>query len=190
MGTPRDEPEGDGTGGPSPEPTKLGWTTIWNCRDSTEANLAVGKLLAIGLHARVDMEHTAALGSYGGAGPIGTTNIQAIASDAEAARRFLAGIDQRRAERQRSTQAFCPRCGQQAGVRKMSMIGWIVSCGIPASILALLLEWFTVGIFLLSVSLLLVVWPRMPAWRCRSCGNRWTGPEPETADGDSDIAPG
>ena len=170
----------------SPSDGQLGWTTVWTCRDAAEANLAVGKLQAMGLHARVDMENAAALGAWGGAGPVGSTKVQAIAADAEAARRQLMEIDRRREARQRAPKVRCPRCGGEQAARKMSSVRWLAIACIAGAVIAGMLEWPVPMAVMACAAPLLALWPLAPRWLCAACGNRWIAPEPELLDDDEE----
>lgn len=47
-------------------PGAMRWVTVWKGGNTIEANLAVAKLQAAGMHARVDMENSAGLGPFAG----------------------------------------------------------------------------------------------------------------------------
>src|ERR1043166_1716043 len=104
----------------APGTGELDWVTVWKCRNSLEANLAVNKLRDSGVEARIDMEHAGGLGPITGQTSL-FTSVQVAANDAADARRILQDVQDNKYIR---GQAHCPRCGTLSN-RTISWWRWL-----------------------------------------------------------------
>lgn len=166
------------------------WIHIFRARDYLEANLLVGKLQEQGLHARVDMENVASLGSWAGGGP-GGSNVQALTSEAEQAKRIIDELEKVRAARYAPNRVPCPQCGHTPALRQfrpirvaaLAAIGLFIISGVLSGVGALprsLDGRLSIG--LLGLAIVLLIFPAMPRWLCPSCGHRWEQAEPEEVE--------
>ena len=94
-------------------PPELDWKTVWTARDYFEANLAVTKLQSQGIHARVDMEATDALGAWAGSGP-GGARVQVLTQDIAPGKSVFEEIERERVRRQGASAMRCQRDGSPA----------------------------------------------------------------------------
>ncbi len=166
------------------------WIDIFRARDYLEANLLVGKLQDSGIHARVDMENVAAMGSWAGGGP-GGSNVQVLSSEAVEARRLIDELEKIRAARRSATWVHCPQCNHAPAQRRVRpirvavlvLISLCVAMGLLSAIVRLpSLMQSEVPLIFLGVGIVLLIVPALPRWQCPECGHFFAHAEPEEKD--------
>jgi hypothetical protein len=189
-GEPREVPDRAILSYQTPGATTQQWVNVWSCRDAPEANLAVARLQAQGLHARVDSENAATLGAWAGAGPGTSTRVQALAEDADAAVTVLREIDRRRAARLAAQHVTCPQCATSAPKRTTPVIRkvGIAMLAVPTLSSMFAMRELAWTLLLIPVGIAALVWKVTPRWRCLACGHRWAQPEPEELAEEDDSA--
>lgn len=162
------------------------WVSIYTCRTSQEAALAVAKLHSLGIPARVDGQEAAVFGQswFGNLSPMNAT-IQVLKRDASDAKSELEAVDRRRAARMASVP--CPKCGALNPDRvwaRPRLSGIVVT----VVVLVTIFTGFDGGwaCSLLFVSGCAAMWPYMPRWRCKECGQRWVAPDPDSVVDDEE----
>jgi hypothetical protein len=171
-----------------------GWVHVYKAADPFEANLIVSKLQAHGIHARVDMENSAALGAWGGVGMGGTT-VQALADDAAAVRAILSDIEKERARRRGGQAVQCPECGltpakrslhpaRKASVACLLLLLVVIVAGGALGLDSTVRTLISLCLIAATASLMFVT--VIPRWRCPACQHQWAEPDPPVVDDDDD----
>ena len=149
-------------------------------RDLVDANLAIGRLQDEGIDARLVGENLAAtLGPiYGGAyagGPL----VLVSRADETRANAVIAEVERIRRERLNAETPVCPKCSQRASTPVIAALRW-------AGVATLVLTGFATsltpaGLLLFFVAVAMFLWPILPVWRCKNCGQIFSAAKP-TAD--------
>lgn len=166
------------------------WIHIFRARDYLEANLLVGKLQESGIHARVDMENVATMGSWAGGGP-GGSNVQVLSSEAVEARRLIDELEDVRAARRARDEVHCPNCNHHPVKRewrpvRLAALGTILLSLIVALFGIVRDLDFPLPQVLFALGIVLCFVPSLPRWRCPACGHQWAQAEPEEQDDEDD----
>jgi hypothetical protein len=160
----------------------LTYRRIGPFRDLLDANLAKAKLVDLGIGACLDGEHLSAmLGPVYGAA-YGGLYLLVRADEEAAAHAVVRDVERLRRERTDAESPACPRCGAHAGRQVISPLRWAAGSIVTVGIAVVSADPFP-GYGMILVGTLLLIWPQLPAWKCRACGRRHHAPVPEPAEG-------
>jgi hypothetical protein len=169
------------------------WTNLFTADGTHEAELAVARLQAHGLHARVDGANASPLGSAMGPSALLAPRVQVLAGDVEAARALLAEVEQRRARRRERSTVRCAKCGTVARqlphpVRRLgvALLLAFLLIAVVAAALDISSAVATWNFLLIPLGVVLLVWSVTPRWVCPACGARWSQREPTDDDLDDE----
>lgn len=104
------------------------------------------------------------------------------AVDEEAARRVIAGIEQRRRDRMNREAPECPRCHEYASVRVIPMTRWLGFFMVSGIVLVPAMDIpfaVPIGALVSIAGLYLMLRPMLPTWNCRACKHGYQAPAPD-----------